>query len=135
MIYDKIKNIALYKGLSDDIYAGLKYLKDLSPTRSILESKPSSPNTQPSRRTKMAMKPIRRTSTSSTSSRAPRKSPASLWTNCRKLNPTTKIPMPPSMSPTLDANPQTSSFSPQPLLFSFLKMPTCPNSASTPPKK
>lgn len=31
MIYDKIKNIALYKGLSDDIYAGLKYLKDLSP--------------------------------------------------------------------------------------------------------
>ena len=30
MIYDKIKNIALYKGLSDDIYAGLKYLKDLS---------------------------------------------------------------------------------------------------------
>ena len=31
MIYDKIKNIELYKGLSDDIYAGLKYLKDLSP--------------------------------------------------------------------------------------------------------
>ena len=31
MIYDKIKNIALYKGLFDDIYAGLKYLKDLSP--------------------------------------------------------------------------------------------------------
>lgn len=31
MIYDKIENIALYKGLSDDIYAGLKYLKDLSP--------------------------------------------------------------------------------------------------------
>lgn len=31
MIYDKIKNIALYKGLSDDIYAGLEYLKDLSP--------------------------------------------------------------------------------------------------------
>lgn len=31
MIYDKIENIELYKGLSDDIYAGLKYLKDLSP--------------------------------------------------------------------------------------------------------
>ena len=31
MIYDKIKNIELYKGLSDDIYAGLKYLKEMSP--------------------------------------------------------------------------------------------------------
>lgn len=31
MIFDKIENIELYKGLSDDIYAGLKYLKDLSP--------------------------------------------------------------------------------------------------------
>ena len=31
MVYDKIENIELYKGLSDDIYAGLKYLKDLSP--------------------------------------------------------------------------------------------------------
>jgi YhcH/YjgK/YiaL family protein len=31
LLYDKIKNIALYKGLSADIYAGLKYLKDLSP--------------------------------------------------------------------------------------------------------
>ena len=31
MIYDKIKNIELYKGLSDAIYAGLKYLKEMSP--------------------------------------------------------------------------------------------------------
>ena len=31
MIYDKIKNIELYKGLSDDIYAGLKYLKEMPP--------------------------------------------------------------------------------------------------------
>ena len=31
MIFDKIENIELYKGLSADIYAGLKYLKDLSP--------------------------------------------------------------------------------------------------------
>ena len=31
MIYDKIENIELYKGLSDDIYAGMRYLKDLSP--------------------------------------------------------------------------------------------------------
>jgi YhcH/YjgK/YiaL family protein len=31
MVYDKIKNIELYKGLSDDIYAGLKYLKEMSP--------------------------------------------------------------------------------------------------------
>ncbi len=31
MIYDKIENIELYKGLSDDIYAGLKYLKEMSP--------------------------------------------------------------------------------------------------------
>ena len=31
MIYDKIKNIELYKGLSDDIYAGLKYLEEMSP--------------------------------------------------------------------------------------------------------
>ena len=31
MVYDKIKNIALYKGLSDDIYEGLKYLKEMTP--------------------------------------------------------------------------------------------------------
>ncbi len=31
MVYDKIKNIELYKGLSDDIYAGLEYLKEMSP--------------------------------------------------------------------------------------------------------
>lgn len=31
MIYDKIKNIALYKGLSDDIYAGMRYLKEMNP--------------------------------------------------------------------------------------------------------
>lgn len=31
MIYDKIENIELYKGLSDDIYAGLRYLKDMTP--------------------------------------------------------------------------------------------------------
>ena len=31
MIYDKIENIELYKGLSADIYVGLKYLKDMSP--------------------------------------------------------------------------------------------------------
>ena len=31
MIYDKIKNIALYKGLSDDIYAGMRYLKEMTP--------------------------------------------------------------------------------------------------------
>ena len=31
MIYDKIENIALYKGLSDDIYAGMRYLKEMNP--------------------------------------------------------------------------------------------------------
>ena len=31
MIFDKIENIELYKGLSADIYAGLKYLKDMTP--------------------------------------------------------------------------------------------------------
>lgn len=31
LLYDKIENIELYKGLSDDIYAGLKYLKDMTP--------------------------------------------------------------------------------------------------------
>ncbi len=31
MVYDKIENIELYKGLSADIYAGLKYLKDMTP--------------------------------------------------------------------------------------------------------
>lgn len=31
VVYDKIENIELYKGLSDDIYAGLKYLKAMSP--------------------------------------------------------------------------------------------------------
>ena len=31
VVYDKIENIELYKGLSDDIYAGLKYLKDMTP--------------------------------------------------------------------------------------------------------
>lgn len=30
MIFDKIENIELYKGLSADIYAGLKYLKDMT---------------------------------------------------------------------------------------------------------
>lgn len=30
MVYDKIDNIELYKGLSDDIYEGLKYLKELN---------------------------------------------------------------------------------------------------------
>ena len=31
MIYDNIKNIDLYKGISEDIYAGLKFLADVSP--------------------------------------------------------------------------------------------------------
>lgn len=31
MIYDKIENIELYKGLSDDIYAGMRYLKEMNP--------------------------------------------------------------------------------------------------------
>lgn len=31
MIFDKIDNIELYKGLSDDIYEGLKYLKEMTP--------------------------------------------------------------------------------------------------------
>jgi len=30
MVYDKIENIELYKGLSEDIYEGLKYLKELN---------------------------------------------------------------------------------------------------------
>jgi YhcH/YjgK/YiaL family protein len=31
LLFDKIENIELYKGLSADIYAGLKYLKDMTP--------------------------------------------------------------------------------------------------------
>lgn len=31
MVYDKIDNIENYKGLSDDIYEGLKFLKNASP--------------------------------------------------------------------------------------------------------
>ena len=31
MVFDKIDNIELYKGLSDDIYEGLKYLKEMTP--------------------------------------------------------------------------------------------------------
>lgn len=31
MVYDKIDNIETYKGLSEDIYEGLKYLKGASP--------------------------------------------------------------------------------------------------------
>lgn len=31
MIYDNIKNIDLYKGISEDIYAGLKFLAEVSP--------------------------------------------------------------------------------------------------------
>lgn len=31
MVYDKIDNIETYKGLSDDIYEGLKFLKNASP--------------------------------------------------------------------------------------------------------
>ena len=31
VVYDKIDNIELYKGLSDDIYEGLKYLKEMTP--------------------------------------------------------------------------------------------------------
>lgn len=31
MIYDKIDNIALYKGLSPDLYAGLQFLQQASP--------------------------------------------------------------------------------------------------------
>lgn len=31
MIYDKIDNIDLYKGLSEDIYLGLKFLKEATP--------------------------------------------------------------------------------------------------------
>lgn len=30
MVYDKIENIELYKGLSEDIYEGLKYLKEMN---------------------------------------------------------------------------------------------------------
>lgn len=31
MVYDKIDNIEIYKGLSDDIYEGLKFLKKATP--------------------------------------------------------------------------------------------------------
>ena len=31
MVYDKIDNIEIYKGLSDDIYEGLKFLKNSTP--------------------------------------------------------------------------------------------------------
>lgn len=31
MVYDKIENIETYKGLSEDIYEGLKFLKNASP--------------------------------------------------------------------------------------------------------
>lgn len=31
MVYDKIDNLETYKGLSDDIYEGLKFLKNASP--------------------------------------------------------------------------------------------------------
>ena len=31
MVYDKIDNIEIYKGLSDDIYEGLKFLKNATP--------------------------------------------------------------------------------------------------------
>ena len=31
MVYDKIDNIEIYKGLSEDIYEGLKYLKNATP--------------------------------------------------------------------------------------------------------
>lgn len=31
MIYDKIDNIDLYKGLSEDIYLGLEFLKKATP--------------------------------------------------------------------------------------------------------
>lgn len=31
MVYDKIENIEIYKGLSDDIYEGLKFLKKATP--------------------------------------------------------------------------------------------------------
>ena len=31
MIYDKIDNVEIYKGLSDDIYEGLKFLKSATP--------------------------------------------------------------------------------------------------------
>ena len=31
MVYDKIDNLETYKGLSDDIYEGLKYLKNATP--------------------------------------------------------------------------------------------------------
>lgn len=31
MVVDRLKNIDIYKGLSPDIYAGLKFLKDASP--------------------------------------------------------------------------------------------------------
>ena len=31
MVYDKIDNLEIYKGLSDDIYEGLKYLKNATP--------------------------------------------------------------------------------------------------------
>ena len=31
MVYDNLSNIELYKGLSDDIYAGLTYLKQVNP--------------------------------------------------------------------------------------------------------
>ncbi len=31
MVYDKIDNIETYKGLSEDIYEGLKFLKNATP--------------------------------------------------------------------------------------------------------